>query len=87
MTPGERFTALIVTLLTGGSFVLGGIGFIVRLLWNIKGAWDKTNGELHALVDDVKDIVAHKEKDHDEFKERLTYLERRELAERRRQDT
>jgi hypothetical protein len=83
---GTRFVVLLVTVLTGGSILLGGLIWVARLLWNIRGAWDATNSELAALVGDVKELVVRKDKDHDEFRERLTWLERRELAQRRKED-
>jgi hypothetical protein len=58
MTPDGRFIALLVTILTGLSIIMGGLLWLGRVLWNIRGSWDHTNDELHTLVDKVGALVA-----------------------------
>lgn len=58
MTPDERFVTLLVAILTGLSIIMGGVVFCLRVLWNIRGSWDKTNGELKRLVDKLGDMHA-----------------------------
>lgn len=57
MNPTDRFVALLVTVLTGLSFVMAAILWALRVLWNIRGSWDRTNSELHRLVDRVGDMA------------------------------
>ena len=77
MTPGERFITLIVTILSGVALLTGGLVFTIKLLWNIRGSWDKTNAELHELVGDVRDLVDQKEREHQRLELRDDRLEAR----------
>jgi hypothetical protein len=75
MSTGDRFT-IIVSLL--GIMVAGVIGLLVTMI--------RDHYTLAALAADMRDLVVNKEKEHQGINERLTYLERRELTERRRRD-
>jgi hypothetical protein len=46
-----RFVVLLGVLLTSAAVIMGGVLFCLRTLWNIRGAWDTTNGELARLAD------------------------------------
>lgn len=100
MTPSERFQLLLGALTLIFMVMAGLLGFIIR----ITVQWTRTQGKLGTLVDEVRELIIRKDKDHeairnevagkqaagdrvhDEFRERLTWLERRELDQRRRAD-
>ena len=75
MSPNERFSVIIVLLSALVTGVLGMTGIMIR-----------DHYKLGQVADHLLEIVQDKNKDHDEFKERLTYLERRELIQRRQAD-
>lgn len=77
MTPAERFVTLIVTILSGMAVLSGGLVLTIKLLWNIRGEWDRTNAELHELVGDVRDLVDRKESDHRRLESRDDRIEAR----------
>lgn len=77
MTPGERFLTLIVATLSGIAIIMGGFIFVIKLLWSIRGGWDRTNAELHELVGDVRDLVIAKERDHARLEMKNDRLESR----------
>jgi len=62
MSDGETLVALLVTILTGVSILMAGILWLGRMLWNIRGSWDKTNTELHLLVDRVTLMAARSDR-------------------------
>lgn len=55
MSSADRFVVLLVTILTGVSLILGGVVWALRVLWAIRGAWDRTNAELKRLIDQMQD--------------------------------
>lgn len=55
----------------------GGLVLILRVLWQIRGSWDATVAELHALVIKVADLVAAKEADHKRLERRDDQLDER----------
>lgn len=55
MSSADRFIALLVTVLTGMSILMAGVLYSLRVLWNIRGSWDRTNSELKRLVDKIQD--------------------------------
>ena len=91
MSPDQRF-ALIISLLSLVFVVMSTIlAFVVKTAMT----WGRSSQQLKTMVDDlgeIKDqfkdeiskVIANKEREHSEIKERLTYLERKELNERRR---
>ncbi len=100
MTAGERFT-IIISLLTLVIAVMSALlGYVIK----ITSRWTQTEDKLSMLVDDVKEMIIRKDRDHEQIRldvrekeargeqvhrdlsERLTYVERQELARRRRQD-
>jgi len=94
VTTDQRFSVLIATL--GLIFVVMSaiLGFVVK----VSMTWGKTTEQLQNVVTDLgelKDEFAHdvsevilaKERDHTEIRERLTFLERRELNQRRKSDS
>ncbi len=93
MTTDQRFALLISVL--GLIFVVmsGILGFVIKAAID----WGKNTEQLKNVVSDlgdlkddfahkIGDVIAQKERDHTEIRERLTYLERRELAQRRKAD-
>jgi len=93
VTTDQRFALLISAL--GLIFVVMSaiLGFVVKAALD----WGKNTEQLKNVVADlgelkddfavkVGDVIAVKERDHTEIRERLTYLERRELAQRRKND-
>ncbi len=75
MSSNERFSVIIVLLSALVTGVLGMIGIMIR-----------DHYKLGQVADHLLEIVQDKNQDHAEFKERLTWLERRELTERRKAD-
>ncbi len=69
----ERF----LTLLTITSLILGGIIAVSRLLWVVSKQWQKASDNLLYLGDEIKDLVLHKEKEHERLEERDKRLEDR----------
>ena len=45
-----------VAILSGVALILAGLLWMLRLLWTIRGQWDKTNGELSRLVDKMGEM-------------------------------
>jgi len=75
MSAGERFQIIVVLLSAIVTGVLGMTGIMIR-----------DHYKLGQVADHLLEIVRDKNEDHAEFKERLTYLERSELTERRKAD-
>lgn len=53
MTAAERFVALLAAIIATGGGLGAGMVFLLKGLWQIRGAWDRTNNELHVLVERV----------------------------------
>ena len=68
MTPNERFEALITVL---GILTTGVLSIVVVAV--------RDHFALRELMNDVRDLVTRKEKDHDDFRQKLTQLERDQL--------
>jgi len=84
VTTSEHFIALLVTVLTGISIIMGGGIYGLRILWNIRGSWDTTNAELRItnaelkqVAEDTKDIVNRMREEHDRMDRRTDRLEQR----------
>ena len=75
MTSGDRFGVLLAFL----TAALAGMGWLIRLLLRALVKWTQTEDRLAQVVEDLDKLVAWKDRDHAEIKERLTYLERTEL--------
>ena len=75
MTSGDRFGILLAFL----AAALAGLGWLIRLSLKALVKWTRTEDKLAEVVDDLNKLVAWKDRDHAEIKERLTYLERTEL--------
>jgi hypothetical protein len=78
VTAADHFVILIVTVITGLGVIMGGLVFIFRLLWNIRGAWDETNRRLALTNIELRHLL----NDSKETKRRLNGLERRERERR-----
>jgi hypothetical protein len=74
VTVADHFVILIVTVITGLGVIMGGLVFIARLLWNIRGAWDETNRRLAVTNVELRHLVNGWK----ENKRRITGLEQRE---------
>lgn len=84
MTNAERFITLLGTIIVALGIIMAGGVRIFKVLWDIRGAWDKTNnalhetnGELTHLVEDVRELVGNKERDHARIDKRQDRLEAR----------
>jgi len=75
VTSGDRFGILLAFL----AAALAGLGWLIRLSLKALVKWTRTEDKLAEVVDDLNKLVAWKDRDHAEIKERLTYLERTEL--------
>jgi len=75
VTSGDRFGILLAFL----AAALAGVGWLIRISLRALVKWTQTEDKLAQVVDDLNKLVAWKEADHKEIKERLTYLERTEL--------
>ena len=75
MTSADRFGILLAFL----AAALAGMGWLIRLSLRALVKWTQTEDRLASVVEDLDKLVAWKERDHAEIKERLTYLERTEL--------
>ena len=94
MTADERFSLIIAAL--GLIFVVMSsiLGFVIKASMS----WGKTTEQLQNVVADLRelkddfgnkldDLDVSKTRDHAEIRERLTFLERRELNQRRQKDS
>jgi hypothetical protein len=75
VTSEQRFGILLAFL----SAALAGMGWLIRLSLRALVKWTQTEDRLGQVVDDLNKLVAWKDAEHAEIKERLTYLERTEL--------
>lgn len=100
MSPDARFQTIIALLTLVFAVMASLLGFVVR----VSMRWTRTEDKLGTLVDEVRELIIRKDKDHEAIRtdvaereargnqahaalgDRLTYLERRELEQRRRQD-
>jgi hypothetical protein len=66
---------VIVGILTGVTGLLSGI---LGLVWRMSARWQAMQDLVTGMHGKMLDIIAEKSKDHDNFDERLKYLERRD---------
>jgi hypothetical protein len=93
MSATDRFTILIAGLGLVFTVMSAILAVVVKAAMN----WGKNTEQLGSVVSDLSElkddfadkigeVIKNKEQEHGEIKERLTYLERRELDQRRSHD-